>query len=345
MNLNINKDDSSINDFLFCWDIFQKRPNKITLHQTYLTSKFKVKIEKFDKENIFTEILPSDDEFIINERTLVKINDNIFMSYVSLDKTEENSISTDIYFLYKESSDHIEIEKIINEISECAINYEQDDIEKLNNLTLNNGILDIEPISNDDLDFHNMESFYNKKTFKDVNKMIKSIKSENFGLNILYGERGTGKTSIIKYVSSKLDNVLIYIPVSLIETTINNPEFSKFLRRFHNPVLVIDDCETILSDFFSKSNYISANLIQMVDGLNSLRVNVLTIFNSNLDDIDVNILEANSLLNVVEFRELESEEVNKLSTQIGLKNKTKNKAKLIDIIKGEKRNNNKIGFF
>ena len=40
LNLNINKDDSSINDFLYCWNVFDSRPNKILLHDSYLADDF-----------------------------------------------------------------------------------------------------------------------------------------------------------------------------------------------------------------------------------------------------------------------------------------------------------------
>lgn len=344
MNLNINKDDSQINDFIFCWEIFGKRPNKITLHQAYLTESFKEKLKSFEEENTFTEILPSDEEFIINERVFLKVNQNIFMSYVSLDKTEENSISTDVYFLFKEKEDSLKIEEIINSLSECVVDYEEDEVLKLNTLVINNGALDIEPIDTN-FDIENIEFFYNKETINSVNKLTKSIKNQKFGLNVLYGERGTGKTSVIKYLSSKVDNVVIYIPNSLIDMTINNPEFSKFLRRFHNPVLVIDDCEILLNDFFSKSNIISSNILQMVDGLNSMNINIITIFNSQIDDIDSNLLESNSLINLIQFNNLDENEIEVLCNHLGVKNKYKNKTRLIDIIRKDKKDNTyKIGF-
>ena len=342
MNLNINKDDSNINDFLYCWDIFKKRPNKIVLHNTYSSVIFKEKISSKD-ENVFTEIIPSDENYIINDKVLCKINDNIYLSYVVIDKLQENSIVSETIFFYKESNDLPEIETIINEIEEAAIDFEEDDSNKLNTITVSNGVLDIEPIERRELE--SIEMFYNTKTFKSVNKLIKSINKSEKSINILSGERGTGKTTIINYLSSKLDRITIYIPNNMLELTINNPEFLKFLKRFHKPIIAIDDCELLFNDTFSSSNLLSNSIIQMIDGLNGLDVSFIMIYNSTIDDIDDNILTSNSQVNIVEFNLLDSEEANELSNLLGFKGKYENKTKLVDIIRNRKKSTNmKIGF-
>ena len=48
LNLNINKDEDGLNDFLYCWQQFGNRPNKITIHNTYTTKSF----QKFIKSKI-----------------------------------------------------------------------------------------------------------------------------------------------------------------------------------------------------------------------------------------------------------------------------------------------------
>jgi Tfp pilus assembly pilus retraction ATPase PilT len=46
----------------------------------------------------------------------------------------------------------------------------------------------------------NVELYYNQKTLKNINKLVKSIKKSDKGLSILYGQRGTGKTNTISYM-------------------------------------------------------------------------------------------------------------------------------------------------
>lgn len=342
MNLNINKDDSSINDFLYCWDVFKKRPNRIVLHNTYSSVLFREKISS-KEENIFTEIIPSDDSYIINDKVLCKINDSIYLSYVIIDKLQDNSIISEITFFYKDSNELPEIETIINEIEESVIDFEEDESNKLNMVSVSNGVLDIEPIDRKDIE--SIEMYYNNKTFKDINKIIKSIKKNQRSINILSGEKGTGKTTMINYLSSKLDRIAIYIPNNMIELTINNPEFLKFLKRFHKPIIIIDDCELLFNESFSSSNILSNSLLQMVDGLNSIDVSFIMLYNCSINEIDSNLLISNSVVNVVEFNLLSIEESNELSKLLGFKGKYKNKTKLVDIIRNRKDSNGmKIGF-
>jgi predicted AAA+ superfamily ATPase len=69
--------------------------------------------------------------------------------------------------------------------------------------------------------------------------LLKRLKKCDKGLGILVGDRGTGKTSMISHISNKLDRVVIFIPNNMIDHTINNPEFGKFLRRFNRPIIVV----------------------------------------------------------------------------------------------------------
>jgi SpoVK/Ycf46/Vps4 family AAA+-type ATPase len=198
------------------------------------------------------------------------------------------------------------------------------------------------------IDLDSIDLFYTEKTFSKVDKILKSIKKSNKGLSVLYGERGNGKTSIINYIASKLDRVVIFIPNNLIEQTINNPDFRKFIKKHHKPIIIIDDCEMLLNELFTKSNIFVNNLLQMVDGFlsDSMEVNIITIFNvDDESEIDHSLLECNNLIDVVKFEELSEEESNELSKHLGQDKKYKNKNKVIDIIKKRKSKSIKdIGF-
>ena len=147
-----------------------------------------------------------------------------------------------------------------------------------------------------------------------------------------YGERGMGKTSIINYLSSKLDRIVIFIPNNMIDHTINNPEFRKFLKRYDKPILVIDDCELFLGDNWGRPNHTTSNLLQMVDGFlsESINCNIVTIFNADSEDyIDEALIECNNLHDIIEFKNLTQEEATGLSKSLGFNKKYKTKSKLI----------------
>ncbi len=350
INLNINKDDSNLNDFLSCWDIFDSRPNKISIHTTYSTKLFlDLMDEKFVDKNTFTEIIPTDDEFVINDKVFNKISDGIYISFIIIDRNLDNSIVSEIVFYYKSEKEFKEVQKIVEELNSCLVDFcENESYNNLNTLQITNGTLEIEPLEINEDKIEAVELFYNQKTIKSVNKLVKKLKTNDKGLSIFYGEKGTGKTSILHYLSTKVDKILIYIPINLIETTITDPSFRKFLRKYQKPIIVIDDCENIFNDILQRTNSISSNLIQMVDGLLSeyFPVNVICIFNEKQSsDIDESLYESNNFIEDIEFNYLSPEESEELSNYLGFNKKYKNKNKLSDIIKKRTTDSHKtIGF-
>lgn len=340
LNLNVNKDDAELNDFLYCWEQFESRPNKIVIHNTYLTNQFNDVLDQYVIErNFFTEVLPAEEVFVINDKMFVEISEDAYCSYIVVDRKHENSIINEITFFYRTEENFSIIQDIIEKLNSCAVNFEEDDSNKLNTIALSQNGLEVEPIDVSDFDVDNFPLYYSKQTGKDVNKLIKEIKKSNKGLSILYGERGTGKTSVINYLATKLDRIVIFIPNNMIEHTINNPEFRKFLKRYSKPVIVLDDCEMMFHEYFTKSNMFANNLLQMVDGFlsDSMEVNIVAMFNvENEDEIDHSLLESNNLIRVIEFEQLSIEESNELSDYLGNKRQYKNKTSVLDIIKNKK---------
>jgi hypothetical protein len=349
LSININKDDSNLNDFLYCWDIFGTRPNKIVIHNTYSTKPFaKIVSEHSIEKNVFTEIIPNDEDFTINDKIISNLGDDVYLSYIVIDRNQDNSIVSDISFFYKSQESSKKVQSIIEELNDCLVDFCEEETNNLNTIALSTQSgLEIEPIELDD-DFENFDHYYSSNTNKSVEKLIKKIKKTNKGLSVLYGERGTGKTSVINYIASKLDRIVIFIPNNLIEHTINNPDFRKFIKKFQKPVIVLDDCELTLSDYYNRTNITTNNILQMVDGFlsDTMEVNIICIFNTDdEDDIDEALLDCNSLIDVIEFEYLSGEESEELSKVVGSSKKYKNKTRLIDIIKKKSGGDQKkIGF-
>lgn len=333
LNLNITKDDYNLNDFIYCWDKFGSRPNRIVIHNTYSSKLFnKVMDGYISDKNVFTEVIPDSEEVIINDKILAKLDERCYLSFVVADRNMDNSFIDSITFYYEGSYDGIQ--NIVDELNDCILDYCEDDSNKLNTIGLSVNGLEIEPINlkeeNDNIDL-----FYSSSTFKSVNKAIKGIKKADKGLTILYGERGNGKTSMINHIASKLDRIVIFIPSSMIDHTINNPEFRKFIKKYEKPILVIDDCEMFFGDIYSKSSIFSNNVLQMVDGFlsDTMNVNLILIMNiEDEDEIDPSLLECNNLIEVVEFTPLSVEESNDLAKNLGTNKKYKTVSKVIDIV-------------
>lgn len=349
LNININKDDSSVNDLLYCWNTFTSRPNRLTIFNSYSSVEFNNYIlSNFKNKTIHTEIIPSEDESIVNDQLLVQIEDNIFISYVILDRNNENSSVNEITFFYKTDDDYNKVLEIIGKLDEIVLSQEEESNHNLSTLSVNQGSIEIEPISLKELDYENIDIFYSEKTFTKIEKVIKSIKKSKKGLSIMYGDRGVGKTSIINYLSSKLDRIVIFVPNNLIEQTFNNPEFRKFLKKHYRPILVIDDCEMLFNEAFAKSNIFVNNLLQLVEGFlsDNIETNIISIFNvDNEDEIDHSLLDCNSLIDIVKFEYLTPEESTELSKHLTLDKKYKSKNRLIDVVKKkETKNSTEMGF-
>lgn len=352
LSLNINKDDSIINDYLYVWDYFKSRPNKVTIHKSYVSEEFENKIQPFEVEsNKFSEIIPSDGESIVNDKILKTLSleeKSIFISYVVIDRNYDSSSISDITIYYKDNEDEDLVNKLINDLEDCYIEFCDEEVNNLNTIQFSGASgLDLEPVDTS-IDLEVFELFYSSKTNKKLSKLIKKIKKSDNGLVILYGERGTGKTSAISQIANKLDRIVIFIPNNMIEHTINNPDFRKFLKRYSKPIVVIDDCEMLFNDYLTKSNLVVNNLLQLSDGFLSETIDVtfITIFNVEDEvEIDHNLIECNNLIDIVEFEYLDEEEANELSNHFNDKQKYKTKMRVVDIInKRASHNNKKIGF-
>ena len=122
----------------------------------------------------------------------------------------------------------------------------------------------------------------------------------------------------------------------MIETTINNSDFRNFVKRYKNSVIIIDDSEIYFSESYTKSNIFTNNLLQLVDGFQSddLGLNVILILNTdNIDEIDHTLLDCNNLVDLIEVSRLNKEKVDELFNHLGKKNKIKNSARLVDVLK------------
>ena len=346
LKININKDDSGLNDFLYLWDIFKTRPNKVLIHGTFDFKETESFFDQYEKVNKFTEIICLEIDDIINDKLLLKSTESIYISYIAVDKLTESAVISDITIYYSSSEDADEVNEIIKSLSEYQVIDDSEDRHNLNVVSLSNNSIELEEIKYDDIDIDNIEEYYSKQTFKDLSKWLKKSKKQQSGLSILYGKRGTGKSSAIKYLATKLDRNLIFVPNNLVDLTINSSDFSKFLRKHENPILILDDCEMIFNEFFTKSNIIANNLMQLVDGLLSNKLSIITIFNvEDKSEIDHNLIECNNLIDIVEFTDLSNSEANQLSELLGYKQKHKNDIRLLDLIKNNKSDNKKrLGF-
>lgn len=317
-------------------------PNRIVLHDQYIGDKFENIISK-DIDNsdklVSSELIPVFDGHIVNERVLVKIGSNLWCSYLKLEKDSGEFVIDNVCIYYVDQSP---LEGIIQDLKSITISYETESIENINVLTFSNNSIDIEPLYLDDIDILELHS---KKVIKDVKRTIKLINDSPSGITIIRGVRGTGKTSLSRYISQNLEMTTLILPLNLVDLTINNPDFKNFLKKFGKCLIVIDDCEYNYNLSKSKS-YFTGNLLQFLETL-KIDIHFMLIFNCDDDyEIDQDILDSDKVISEINLDLIDSERATYLSKKIGHSIEYKSDVTLSKVINGTGIDHkNKIGIF
>jgi hypothetical protein len=137
-------------------------------------------------------------------------------------------------------------------------------------------------------------------------EMVNSINSKNdSGLYLLHGQPGTGKTSFIKTVLSKVKNKAIYITPGFADQ-LASPDLIGVLMDHPGSVLVIEDAETVLMKRQADNSNAVSNLLNLTDGFPAdfLKLNIICTFNTKLDDIDPALLREGRRKGIQEFTKL-----------------------------------------
>ena len=335
--ININRDENNVNDYLYVWKIFGSRPNKMSLFNNYETSKFldmfSPKLENYT--GVFTEVIPTGTDYIVNEKILIKYTDDIYVSWVQYDKITDESMIGEVNIFY--TNDGIKkVEELIHNLEDVELGLSQESLKRINVVGITQTGLELDSIDLLKADYDNIENYFNDDVIRKADKLVKHIKKTPKGLSIIWGERGTGKTVLANWIASMIDKVVIFIPSSMIEVTINNPEFRNLIKRYKNSVLIIDDSEIYFSELYTKSNIFTNNLLQLIDGVqsDSFDLNIITILNvDNISLVDHTLFECNNLIDIIEVKDLDKSKASELYKILGNKTRIKGSTKLVDVIK------------
>lgn len=182
------------------------------------------------------------------------------------------------------------------------------------------GDYNFEPIKVDLPEDINLELNYGKD-FLEVDKQIQErLNSNTTGLYMFHGKPGTGKTTYIKYLASKIDRDFIYIPTTMIESFTSDPNCLSILITKPNSVLILEDAEKAIlkrhGDTMDSSNV--SSLLNLSDGIlsNILKTSVILTYNCTKNEIDSALRRKGRLQADYEFKLLEVENAKKLAKHL-----------------------------
>ena len=170
-------------------------------------------------------------------------------------------------------------------------------------------------------DVINIELNYGKK-FLDIEKqIINRLNNEDNGLYMFHGSPGAGKSTFLKYLTTKVDKDFIYIPANMIETFINDPTTFSSLLKKKNSILILEDAEKAIvkrmGDTYDSSAVTS--LLNLSDGIlgDVLRCPLIITYNCAKQDIDDALRRKGRLQVDYEFGPLDIEDAKKLASHLG----------------------------
>lgn len=159
------------------------------------------------------------------------------------------------------------------------------------------------------------ENLHYNANFLEFNaKMLDLGENNASGIVLLHGLPGTGKTTYIKHLASKINRDFLFVTPGMADW-IGSSDFNSLMTDKIDSVLVIEDAELILGHKGSNRSSATSNLLNITDGILSDCFNVLVIctFNTALNEIDPALLRPGRLKAEYKFEELSADRVEKLS--------------------------------
>ena len=173
------------------------------------------------------------------------------------------------------------------------------------------------------------------KAFAKVHKhIIENLTGKKSGLYIFHGPPGTGKTSIIKYLTTIVETrKFIFVPNTLI-SELFSPKLVDKLYAFKNSVLVLEDAEICVFKRNGQNNELVSGILNITDGLlkDLLNISIIVTFNSaDIDELDTALLRKGRLKVIHKFDLLSNEESKKLAKHLKKKKEVTKSLSLADI--------------
>ena len=242
--------------------------------------------------------------YLLKEGIIIDINCGELEVYY------KTSIEFEAQVLYKALS------KLKGRISKASVNLIKADHSSFSLTKLNNAIKKT-----------NLSENYNDDLIPQHATIVKQLKERhNSGLVLLYGKPGTGKSTYLRHLISFTKKKVIIISSKLTKD-LDDPNVISVLLNNPNSILVIEDAEELIVSRERERNSDISLLLNLTDGIlgDSLGIQVICTFNTELKNIDKALLRKGRLIARYEFKELSLKKTNHLLKKLHKENIEVNK--------------------
>ena len=196
-----------------------------------------------------------------------------------------------------------------------------------------------------------LELNYGDEAAAKFEKVVSYLSGDKNGLVLLSGDPGTGKSTFIKYLTTKTTRKVIYLSSGAADH-LTNPDFLTFIMRHRNCVLLLEDAEKVLRSRDTQDNSAISNILNITDGIlgDCLNILVVATFNIEREQIDSALVRKGRLLVEHHFEPLSEEASNKVLENIGSDRKASGPTTLADLYNSDenfhekKEEKKKVGF-
>ncbi|MFZ9943262.1 MAG: AAA family ATPase [Bacteroidia bacterium] len=193
---------------------------------------------------------------------------------------------------------------------------------------------------------------YFNDSLKDADKKIVEALSDNTskGIVLLHGAKGTGKTTYLRSLISRIHKKFVIVPMDMI-FGIGSPGLLPQFLNLPDSIIVLEDADQLMVDRQGMGNEFIANICDFSDGLLSDCVNLKFIlsFSTPMAQVDQSVIRHGRLLGSYEFEALTEEKCNHLLTSMGKELKVDKALTLAEVYQRamqgeEKKEKKRIGF-
>lgn len=191
---------------------------------------------------------------------------------------------------------------------------------------------------------------YGDEVVEKFDKITSYFHKNTNGLILLSGDPGTGKSTFIKYLTTKTNRKVIYLSSGAAEH-LTSPDFMSFIMRQRNSILLLEDAEKVLRSRDTQDNPAISNILNITDGIlgDCLNTMVIATFNIDRDKIDSALVRKGRLILEHHFKPLSIEDSNRLLESIGSAKRAEKPMSLAEIYNQEdnfheEKKKGKVGF-